>query len=43
MGGDGNGDMGDFETRKLWSLVARGIREGNFELAGREKARIEVR
>jgi len=41
VGGDGNGDMGEFETRKLWSLVARGIREGNFELAGREKARIE--
>jgi len=40
-GGDGNGDMGEFETRKLWSLVARGIREGNFDLAGREKARIE--
>lgn len=43
VGGDGNGDMGELETRKLWSLVARGIREGNFELAGREKTRIEVR
>ncbi|PFH50370.1 hypothetical protein AMATHDRAFT_4022 [Amanita thiersii Skay4041] len=41
VGGDGNGGMGEFETRKLWSQVAKGIREGDFELAGREKSRIE--
>ncbi|KAL0952759.1 hypothetical protein HGRIS_006987 [Hohenbuehelia grisea] len=40
-GGEG-GEMGDFETRKLWSLVAKGIREGDFEAASREKSKIEV-
>ncbi|KAF9040117.1 hypothetical protein BJ165DRAFT_1495586 [Panaeolus papilionaceus] len=34
-------DMGEFETRKLWNLVAKGIREGDFELASKEKSRIE--
>jgi len=40
-GGDSNGEMGEFETRHLWKLVAKGIREGDFEAAGREKSRIE--
>ncbi|KAF4586212.1 Oxysterol binding protein [Pleurotus pulmonarius] len=42
-GGDGapEGEMGEFETRKLWRLVAKGIREGDFESASREKGRIE--
>jgi hypothetical protein len=35
-------DSGELETRKLWHLVAKGIREGDFELASREKGRIEV-
>lgn len=30
------------ETRRLWSEVAKGIRTGDFELASREKSRIEV-
>jgi hypothetical protein len=36
-------DIGEYETRRLWFLVAKGIREGDFELASREKSRIEVR
>ncbi|KAJ2915334.1 hypothetical protein MD484_g5055, partial [Candolleomyces efflorescens] len=39
-GGD-NGEMGEFETRKLWEIVAKGIREGDFEIASKEKSRIE--
>ena len=35
-------ETGELETRKLWHLVAKGIREGDFELASREKSRIEV-
>ena len=35
-------EAGELETRKLWHLVAKGIREGNFELASQEKSRIEV-
>lgn len=35
-------ESGELETRKLWKLVAKGIREGDFELASREKSRIEV-
>lgn len=34
--------MGEFESRKLWKEVARGIRSGDFELASREKTKIEV-
>ncbi|KAF8626690.1 hypothetical protein AX15_004774 [Amanita polypyramis BW_CC] len=41
VGGDGNGEMGELETRQLWKLVAKGIKEGNFEMAGKEKSRIE--
>lgn len=35
-------ELGEYETRHLWSLVAKGIREGDFEIASREKSRIEV-
>ncbi|KAF8591686.1 Oxysterol-binding protein [Ramaria rubella] len=31
----------EWESRKLWSLVAKGIREGDFETASREKSKIE--
>lgn len=41
VGGDGNGGMGEFESRLLWKFVAKGIREGDFETASREKTRIE--
>jgi hypothetical protein len=42
-GPDGEqGEQGEFETRKLWAAVAKGIREGDFETASREKSRIEV-
>ncbi|KAF4611846.1 hypothetical protein D9613_003776 [Agrocybe pediades] len=34
-------ELGESETRRLWFLVAKGIREGDFELASREKSRIE--
>jgi hypothetical protein len=34
-------ELGEYETRKLWNLVAKGIREGDFELASKEKSRIE--
>ncbi|KAJ7199567.1 hypothetical protein C8J57DRAFT_1544979 [Mycena rebaudengoi] len=40
-GEDATGKMGEMETRKLWELVAKGIREGDFETASREKTRIE--
>jgi len=40
-GGGSNGEQGDFESRKLWAGVAKGIREGDFETASREKCRIE--
>lgn len=36
-------ELGEYETRRLWFLVAKGIKEGDFELASREKSRIEVR
>ena len=35
-------ESGELETRKLWHLVAKGIREGDFELASREKSKIEA-
>ncbi|CAA7262602.1 unnamed protein product [Cyclocybe aegerita] len=34
-------ELSEYETRRLWFLVAKGIREGDFELASREKSRIE--
>ena len=36
-------DMHEYESRRLWQHVARGIREGDYELASREKSKIEVR
>ncbi|KAJ7584780.1 hypothetical protein C8J56DRAFT_1053162 [Mycena floridula] len=41
IGAGPNGEMTEFETRKLWKLVANGIREGDFEVASREKSKIE--
>lgn len=34
-------EMTEFETRKLWRLVAHGIRSGDYDLASREKTKIE--
>ncbi|KAI0077652.1 Oxysterol-binding protein [Panus rudis PR-1116 ss-1] len=34
-------EMGEWESRRLWRNVARGIREGDFESASREKSKIE--
>lgn len=42
VGGNGDGEMDEFESRYLWKLVAKGIREGDFDTASREKTRIEV-
>jgi hypothetical protein len=36
-------EMEEFESRKLWGLVSQGIREGDYEVAAREKSKIEVR
>jgi oxysterol-binding protein-related protein 9/10/11 len=36
-------EQGEWESRRLWNAVAKGIREGDFESASREKSRIEVR
>lgn len=36
-------EMEEFESRKLWGLVSRGIRDGDYETASREKSKIEVR
>ncbi|ESK91627.1 oxysterol binding protein [Moniliophthora roreri MCA 2997] len=41
IGAEKDGKMGEFETRQLWKLVAKGIREGDFEMASREKSKIE--
>ncbi|KIY62134.1 Oxysterol-binding protein [Cylindrobasidium torrendii FP15055 ss-10] len=34
-------NMEDFESRKLWKLVAQGIRQSDFDAASREKTKIE--
>ncbi|KAG8751714.1 Oxysterol binding protein [Ceratobasidium sp. 428] len=34
-------EMSEWETRKLWRNVAKGIREGDFESASKDKSRIE--
>ncbi|GJE99147.1 oxysterol-binding protein [Phanerochaete sordida] len=34
-------EMSEWESRKLWRYVAKGIREGDFEAASREKSKIE--
>ena len=36
-------EMDEWESRRLWRAVAKGIREGDFETASREKSKIEVR
>jgi oxysterol-binding protein-related protein 9/10/11 len=35
-------EQGEWESRALWCKVAKGIRESDFEIAAREKGRIEV-
>jgi hypothetical protein len=34
-------EMNEWETRKLWHNVAKGIRDGDFESASKDKSRIE--
>ena len=34
--------QGDWESRKLWEKVAKGIRSGSYDQAAAEKTRIEV-
>jgi len=34
-------EQDEWESRKLWQFVAKGIREGDFEVASREKSKIE--
>ncbi|GJJ09161.1 hypothetical protein Clacol_003383 [Clathrus columnatus] len=34
-------EQGQWESRRLWKLVAKGIREGDYDLASTEKSRIE--
>ncbi|THH16752.1 hypothetical protein EUX98_g9254 [Antrodiella citrinella] len=34
-------EQSEWESRKLWHAVAKGIREGDFEVASREKSKIE--
>lgn len=34
-------EMSEWESRKLWKVVAKGIREGDFESASKDKSRIE--
>ncbi|KAJ8075027.1 Oxysterol-binding protein 4 [Marasmius tenuissimus] len=41
IGGESDGSMGAFETRELWKHVAKGIREGDFDTASKEKSKIE--
>lgn len=36
-------EQGEWESRKLWSKVAHGIRTADYDTASREKSRIEVR
>ena len=36
-------EQDEWESRRLWQHVAKGIREGDFESASREKSKIEVR
>lgn len=35
-------EQGEWESRKLWQQVASGIRNGNYDAAGKDKSRIEV-
>lgn len=36
-------DQDEWESRRLWRWVAKGIRDGDFDTASREKSKIEVR
>jgi hypothetical protein len=36
-------EQGEWESRKLWEKVAAGIRSGDYDVAAREKSKIEVR
>lgn len=36
-------EQGEWESRKVWKFVSKGIREGDFEVASREKSKIEVK
>ena len=42
IGGESSGEMGEFESRKLWGEVAKGIKTGDFDNASKEKTKIEV-
>lgn len=33
--------MGEYESRRLWQHVSHGIRTGNYDLASKDKSRIE--
>jgi hypothetical protein len=35
-------EQGEWESRRLWSKVANGIRTGDYDAASRDKSRIEV-
>ncbi|KAI5829741.1 Oxysterol-binding protein [Schizophyllum commune Tattone D] len=41
IGGETSGEMGEFESRKLWGEVAKGIKTGDFDNASKEKTKIE--
>lgn len=34
-------EMGEYESRRLWKTVADGIRSGNYDVASKDKSRIE--
>jgi len=34
--------QGEWESRRLWEKVAKGIRTGNYDAAAQDKTRIEV-
>lgn len=34
--------QGEWESRKLWKAVAAGIRKGEYDVASKDKTRIEV-
>ena len=36
-------EQDDWESRRLWRWVAKGIRDGNFDTASKEKSKIGVR
>ncbi|CAL1697933.1 unnamed protein product [Somion occarium] len=38
---EGLDEMNEWESRRLWRWVSKGIREGDFEAASREKSKIE--